>query len=1031
MSRKSSLLRLPAILCLLLAAASAAAVPPIPDLREIEHQNIELAALMSDIEKARRHMSKRVDALERQLAQEERTLATDAVNPDLLREARLDLDTVQARLVVIEGRREQRRLALTRIDGLLERLSGRIKSGGVITTGQLRAEVAHDLLTEQAALVRRIIAAYERLISGAQRQRALLAQRLRLLQSRLSLDAISREGLFEQDPRLPLLESVIADHLRRATRLGTRLQGIEGDDADARARRRMLNVRLDDAVLRSFLRQNDLELIRAGQALDDLRALRDDDLMPLHVLTAAESRLAGVAAGLEQAQASLQAQRSVLDARRTSLRREGGDDAPELSLLDDLEQLVGFQQADIDALLTRLDTERNIFERIIADRYAASLFQYRPLPATAVDWRRLRDNALRLPALLGSAVRDIGDDFVDRIDSTGARHHALAIGGGLAVALVMLWGRRSLFALADRQSPGSRMAVVERPFARVLPLLIPAAVWLLAGLVYGVGADALWPPVLLLVLVPALAFVLGVARAILYAREPEDDVEDARDRFYARLRLGLILATLISAVFIVTRTLPVAPILADLLNRLAMLGVLALALPAFALRDLLLWLGRRGPARFRPRMALLAWVSRAVPVFLLVTGGIGLAGFLDLAWALLTYLAHAVVIGLLLFLIVGILIDIRDRLGERVGDHAELGDFWRTHFVEPGYRVGVLLSTLGAGWLLLRLWDWNDQTPLVRGFLAAIRTPIFRLGESAFTIADVLLVVILVAGAFYIGGWSQQVSYNLTYRRIRDAGLRQALATFTQYVVIVAGVLLALKVIGFDLTTLTVFAASLGVGIGFGLQNIINNFVSGILLLAERPLKVGDFVSIGSNLGSVTRIGIRSLTVRTLDKQEVIIPNGSVISGEFTNWTRSDDVLRHVLYIGIRYGDDAELALDLIRQVIDEHPHVLKDPEPGVFLWEYAESAVNIRLQYCFSMNDGPGGLVIRSDLLLAIGKRFKENGISIPFPQRDVTMHLGGDSRAALAGLAGRGALEDHGDGLAPIQDRNDARLEPPDGSA
>jgi small-conductance mechanosensitive channel len=102
-----------------------------------------------------------------------------------------------------------------------------------------------------------------------------------------------------------------------------------------------------------------------------------------------------------------------------------------------------------------------------------------------------------------------------------------------------------------------------------------------------------------------------------------------------------------------------------------------------------------------------------------------------------------------------------------------------------------------------------------------------------------------------------------------------------------------------------------------------------------------------------------------------------------------------------------------------------------VFLWEYAESAVNIRLQYCFSMNDGPGGLVIRSDLLLAIGKRFNENGISIPFPQRDVTMHLGGDSRAALAGLAGRGALEDHGDGLAPIQDRNDARLEPPDGSA
>jgi potassium efflux system protein len=478
----------------------------------------------------------------------------------------------------------------------------------------------------------------------------------------------------------------------------------------------------------------------------------------------------------------------------------------------------------------------------------------------------------------------------------------------------------------------------------------------------------------------------------------------------------------------------VAPVLADLFDRMAMLGVLVLAVPAFALRDLLLWLGRRGPARLRPRMTLLAWVSRAVPIFLIASGGIGLAGYTDLAWTLITYLAWAVVVGLLLFLTVGILIEIRDRIGERVsGADSELGDFWRTHFVEPGYRLGVLLSVLGAGWLLFHLWDWNAQTPIVRGLVAAINTPLFKLGDSAFAIADILLALVLVAAAFYVGGWSQQVSYNLTYRRVRDAGLRQALATFTHYVVIVAGVLLALRIIGFDLTTLTVFAASLGVGIGFGLQNIINNFVSGVLLLAERPLKVGDFVSIGSNLGSVTRIGIRSLTVRTLDKQEVIIPNGSVISGEFTNWTRSDDVLRHVLYIGIRYGDDAELALELIRQVLTAHPHVLDDPEPGVFLWEYAESAVNIRLQYCFSMNDSPGGLVIRSEVLLAIGKRFKEHGIAIPFPQRDVTMHLGEDSRAALAGLGGArdGSPDPGGSGTARLGDRPGPRLEPPAGPA
>ncbi|MCF7984924.1 MAG: mechanosensitive ion channel, partial [Thiohalocapsa sp.] len=507
------------------------------------------------------------------------------------------------------------------------------------------------------------------------------------------------------------------------------------------------------------------------------------------------------------------------------------------------------------------------------------------------------------------------------------------------------------------------------------------------------------------------------------------------ERFYRRLRLGLLLATAVAALYILARTLPVAPILADLIDRLAMLGVLALAISAFALRSLF----RRFALHDRHRRwaAVMAPMSRLLPAFLLGVGLLGLAGFINLAWALLTYLAWAVVVGLLLLFVIGLLSDVRDHFVQQLttpeppqdaaavplqsAAHADdetlpdeqadaadaeppprpangMADFWRTHFVEPGYRLGVLLSLFAAGWLLLYLWDWHRDTPVVRWFLGVVNTGLFELGESSFAIADILLAVVLVGSVFYIGGWSQQVSYNLAYRGVRDAGLRQALATFTQYVVIVAGVLLALKIIGFDLTTLTVFAASLGVGIGFGLQNIINNFVSGILLLAERPLRVGDFVSIGNNLGNVTRIGIRSLTMRTLDKQEVIIPNGSVISGEFTNWTRSDDLLRNVHYIGVHYDDDIELAIRIIEGVLRAHPHVLADPAPGVFLWEYADSSVNLRVQYCFRMNEGPGGLVIRSEVLLAIGKRFRERAIRIPYPQRDITMHVERDDPPMFA---------------------------------
>jgi potassium efflux system protein len=234
----------------------------------------------------------------------------------------------------------------------------------------------------------------------------------------------------------------------------------------------------------------------------------------------------------------------------------------------------------------------------------------------------------------------------------------------------------------------------------------------------------------------------------------------------------------------------------------------------------------------------------------------------------------------------------------------------------------------------------------------------------------------LVAAVLWIGGWSQQVSYQLAYRKIRDQGLRQALATFTQYVVIVAGVLLALRIIGFDLTTLTVFAASLGVGIGFGMQNIVNNFISGILLLAERPLRIGDYVSIGPHQGHVTQIGIRSLTVRTPDKQEVVIPNGSVISKEFTNWTRTDDTVRDVQYLTIPYESDREEAIGIVQRILAEQPNVLKDPAPGVFLDGYTEQGVKIRVQYCFRFVRGPGTFATRSAVLLEIGRRFAEAGI-------------------------------------------------------
>jgi len=267
----------------------------------------------------------------------------------------------------------------------------------------------------------------------------------------------------------------------------------------------------------------------------------------------------------------------------------------------------------------------------------------------------------------------------------------------------------------------------------------------------------------------------------------------------------------------------------------------------------------------------------------------------------------------------------------------------------------------------------------VRHLLAFSRMPVVSLGQSTITVRSVVIAVIVVAVAFWVGGWSRHVSYNLALVRIRDLGIRHSLSIFVQYVVTVIGLILALTLVGFDLTALTVFAASLGVGIGFGLQNVVNNFISGILLLAERPLRVADKVTIGSATGDVTRIGIRSLTVLTAERKEVIIPNSAVISEPFTNWTKTDDTQREVLMLRVSLVDldNAEHAAALIAEVARSTEGVLATPPPKATICDLTDIGIAIRLQY-FIHAKGPDW-DIRDNVLRNALEALAVEGYTIP----------------------------------------------------
>ena len=219
-----------------------------------------------------------------------------------------------------------------------------------------------------------------------------------------------------------------------------------------------------------------------------------------------------------------------------------------------------------------------------------------------------------------------------------------------------------------------------------------------------------------------------------------------------------------------------------------------------------------------------------------------------------------------------------------------------------------------------------------------------------------------------------------------DEGIRHSLDSFINFIGIVLSLLLAVVVMGADLTNLTVIAGALSVGIGFGLQNVINNFVSGIIILFERPFKVGDWVNIGGEEGKIKQINIRSTELETFKRTSVIVPNATLLSSSVINMTHGDNWTRVSVSVGVAYGSDVEKVRDILIECALSHPKVLKKPAPYVIFSNFGSSSLDFDLR-CYSSNIWEGW-TIPSDLRFAINKRFIEEGIEIPFPQ--VVVHKG-----------------------------------------
>jgi small-conductance mechanosensitive channel len=289
-------------------------------------------------------------------------------------------------------------------------------------------------------------------------------------------------------------------------------------------------------------------------------------------------------------------------------------------------------------------------------------------------------------------------------------------------------------------------------------------------------------------------------------------------------------------------------------------------------------------------------------------------------------------------------------------------------------------------WVYLTLTGYTIYEP-VYGWLKDFLTREWQIGSLVISLGSIL--------AFFVTLWISLSFSKFIRFLLQDEvlthfemprGVPGAISMIVRLVLIFIGFIMAFGAAKIDLSNMAIIFGALGVGIGFGLQNIFNNLVSGLILIFERPIQVGDIIQIGNlNLmGEVKEIGIRASTVRTFDGAEVIVPNGNLISNEMINWTLSDHRRRQELIVGVAYGTDTNRVLEILKEILQEQENVLKNPSPSVFFLGFGESSLDFRVLFWTHFDNGLG---TKSAVGIAIDEAFKKAGIEIPFPQRD--LHL------------------------------------------
>ncbi len=314
---------------------------------------------------------------------------------------------------------------------------------------------------------------------------------------------------------------------------------------------------------------------------------------------------------------------------------------------------------------------------------------------------------------------------------------------------------------------------------------------------------------------------------------------------------------------------------------------------------------------------------------------------------------------------------------------------WSVLLLDIGLVVALVI-------LMVPLWGvgWDNIFERIGWALSG-----FKIGGRTFSFADLLMgIVVFIVLVALVRFYRRFLDERVLQQMRMDRGVRDAIRTGVGYVGYVLAALIAINTAGIDLSGLAIIAGALSVGIGFGMQSIVNNFISGLILLIERPIKVGDWIVVGQDEGFVKRISVRSTEIETFSRSSVIVPNSELIAGRLTNWMYKDQSGRVELPVGVAYGSDTAKVREVLLSCVRGRGDVKAWPQPHVLFMDFGDSALLFELR--FFISDVANRLSIASDVRFAIDAAFRKAGITIPFPQRDIhIIEVAGKTEASEAG--------------------------------